>query len=174
MTKYKNQYRIETTRLRTWDYSSSGWYFVTLCTKDHSPILGKIMDGKMHLSPVGTIVAEEWVRTEALRPNLSLDQWVVMPNHIHGILVIEGFKTSQRDISTTPFSLKRNSLGSIITQFKGKCTKRIRKSGYPDFAWQPRYFDHIIRNADSLQKIRRYIQENPLKWELDEYYTKKF
>ena len=172
MTKYQNQYRIETTRLQRWDYSSSGWYFVTICTKDHSPILGKIMNGKMHLSPVGKIVAEEWIRSETLRPNLSLDQWVVMPNHIHGILVIEGIKTSQRDVSTTPFTLERNSLGSIINQFKGKCTKRIRKSESPDFAWQPRYFDHIIRNVDSLQKIRHYIQENPLKWEMDEYYLK--
>jgi putative transposase len=122
MTKYKNQYRIETTRLRTWDYSSSGWYFVTICTKDQSPILGKIMDGRMHLSPAGAIVAEEWVRTETLRSNLSLDQWVVMPNHMYGILIIEGFKTSQRDVSTTTFTLKRNSVGSIINQFKGKCT----------------------------------------------------
>ena len=169
MTKYKHQYRIETTRLKTWDYSSSGWYFVTICIKDHYPILGKIIDGKMHLSRAGTIVAEEWVRTGTLRSDLSLDQWVVMPNHMHGILVIENIKPSQRDVST--FTLKRNSLGSIINQFKGKCTKRIQISGFPEFAWQPRYYDHIIRNDDSLQKIRRYIQENPLKWEMDEYYS---
>jgi putative transposase len=100
MNKYKNQYRIETTRLQTWDYSSSGWYFVTICTKDQSPILGKIMDGRVHLSPVGIIVAEEWVQTETLRPSLYLDEWVVMPNHMHGILGIEEFKTSQRDVST--------------------------------------------------------------------------
>jgi putative transposase len=172
MTKYKNQYRIETTRLPTWDYSSSGWYFVTICTKDQSPILGKITNGKMHLSRAGEIVAEEWVRTGTLRPNLYLDEWVVMPNHMHGILIMEGFETSQRDVSTTTFTLKRNSLGSIINQFKGNCTKRIRKSGFPNFAWQPRYYDHIIRNDDSLKKIRRYIQENPLKWEMDEYYLK--
>ena len=94
---------------------------------------------------------------------------MIMPNHLHGIIIIEDTETP---VSTINSFRKSSSLGSIINQFKGKCTKRIRKAGHPDFAWQPRYFDHIIRNDESLQNIRRYIEENPVKWEMDDYYSK--
>ena len=101
-----------------------------------------------------------------------------MPNHFHGIPIIKDVETSRRDVSNIketgqrPVStqLKPDSLGSIIGQFKSICTKRIHKLGYKQFHWQPRFYDHIIRNETDLRRIRNYIQNNPLKWELDEYY----
>jgi len=91
-----------------------------------------------------------------------------MPNHIHGIIIInneKNIKTTHRVVST----LESNSLGSIIGQFKSVTTKRIQAIGHNNFAWQSRFYEHIIRSEDSLKKIREYIHHNPLKWELDEY-----
>jgi putative transposase len=191
MTKFKDKYRIESTRLRGWDYSSPGWYFVTICTNQRLLFFGEIVDGQMRLSQAGQIVAEEWLRTPEVRSNVVLDEWMIMPNHVHGIIVIlpPDVETSRRDVSTmqnrdvptavsfTPprpnesaqpiTGLHPHTLGAIINQFKSVCTKRIRASGSTEFAWQPRFYDHIIRDDESLTRIRRYIQENPLKWELD-------
>jgi putative transposase len=170
MNKYKGRFQTETTRLKDWDYSTTGWYFVTICTRNQKPYFGEVIDSEFHFSLAGIIVAEEWVRTEALRPIVSLDEWVIMPNHLHGIIIIEDVETPRRGVCTNASKWKANSLGSIINQFKGACTRRIRKAGNTDFTWQSRYFDHIIRNEVALRRIRRYIQENPLKWALDRYY----
>jgi len=216
MTKFKNKYRIESTRLAGWDYTSAGWYFVTICTKNHVCLFGDIIDGTMHLSPIGEIVAEEWQKTPKIRPNVKLDKWVIMPNHLHGIVVIttvetprRGVETSRRrvetprrgvetprrgvetplrrvetplrrvetplrrvetprrGVSTPPSRLKAGSLGAIIGQIKSICTKRIRAAGYTDFAWQARFYDHIIRNESSLERIREYVANNPATWKED-------
>jgi len=179
MTLYKDKYRVETNRLRHWDYASEGFYFVTICTYERLCLLGAIDNGIMQMSPAGEIVAEEWLKTGSLRKNVMLDKWVVMPNHFHAIIAITNTKsgstndssqretsqreTSQRDVST---GLKPDSLGSIINQFKSACTKKIQAAGH-DFGWQTRYYDHVIRNEKSLEEIRGYIINNPLKWELD-------
>ena len=181
MTLYRSKYRVDSTRLRDWDYSSTGWYFITVCTKNRVLLFGDIDDGAMRLSPVGEIVADEWRRTEQIRQNVTLDESVVMPNHIHGILVIDDAshesnlaETSQRGVSTIISSSGRTwkpgVLGAIVNQFKSVCTKRIRAAGHREFAWQPRFHDHIIRDERSLDEIRKYIRENPMKWELDRYY----
>jgi len=171
MTLYKDKYRIESTRLKGWDYSSSGYYFVTICTKDRKCFWGKVIDGKIQLSRLGQIVAEEWTKTAEIHNNVDLDIWGIMPNHIHGILIIKNnnvVETTHRVVSTT---LKPNSLGSIIGQFKSITTKRIRKLGYTDFGWQSIFHDHIIRNDISLHNIRQYIFKNPLKWQSDKFYS---
>jgi REP element-mobilizing transposase RayT len=139
----------------------------------------------MIFNECGKIVEEEWLLTKSIRSNVDLDHYVVMPNHFHGILIIESVETSRRDVSkndkpaysnnetaqrTVSTTLKPNSLSSIIGQFKSVVTKRIRKIGHSNFGWQPRFYDHIIRNEYDLHRIRTYIQNNPLKWELDEYY----
>ncbi len=132
----------------------------------------------MILNDLGKVAEEEWLKTKNIRKNVDLDYHVIMPNHFHGILIIKDVETSRRDVSMVietgqrPVStqLKPNSLGSIIGQFKSVCTKRIHKIGYDQFKWQPRFYDHIIRNENDLHRIRIYIQNNPLKWELDEYY----
>jgi putative transposase len=189
MTKFKGRYRIESTRLRGWDYASAGAYFVTICTKDRAPFFGDVVGGDVVLSPIGQIVADEWQKTPQIRPYVSLDEWVVMPNHLHGIIIIT-VETPRRGVSTrgvptpgvstggvpTPgvstamgskSRLQAGSLGAIIGQIKSTCTKRIQAAGFTDFAWQTRFYDHIVRDKPSLQRIREYIAGNPARWEED-------
>ncbi|MBI5052316.1 MAG: transposase [Chloroflexi bacterium] len=193
MTLFRNKYRIESTRLRNWDYAGAGWYFVTLCTRNRELFFGDVKEGEMILSPVGEIIAEEWLKTKEVRVNVELDEWIVMPNHVHGIIVItHPVETSRRDVSenvnhqeslsakkettheetpqrgvSTKGRLKANSLGSIIGQFKSVCTKRIWAAGFRHFDWQPRFHDEIIRDQPHLDYDRQYIKNNPAKWELD-------
>jgi putative transposase len=98
MTLFKDSYRIESSRLKGWDYSAAGCYFVTICTRDQECWLGNVVDGVMRLSPAGEIVAEEWQKTAAIRENVSLDEWVVMPNHVHGIIIINGEEKPRREV----------------------------------------------------------------------------
>ena len=118
---------------------------------------------------------EEWQWTPTVRPNVGLDEFVVMPNHVHGIVVLTGDpgKTSHRDVSTKS-RLRPHSLGAMIGQFKSVCTKRIRGAGFPQFCWQSRFYEHIIRDEPSLRNIRQYIVDNPAKWELDADNPKNF
>lgn len=170
-------FRTQSARLPTWDYRSKAWYFVTICTDGRRELLGKVVEGRMQLSNVGEIVREEWLRTPEIRSEVSLDEWVIMPNHIHGIVILDGsgmpVETSRRDVSTAAerepaFRLLANSLGSTIGQFKSVATKRVRReTRIGDFSWQPRFYDHIIRADESLDSIREYIRNNPLKWHLD-------
>jgi len=177
MEKFRGRYRVDSARLAGWDYRTTGWYFITVCTKDHIPFFGHVMDGEMILSPIGQIVAEEWQRTPEIRPNVMLDAWVIMPNHMHGILVIvdmpdTSVETPRRGVSTgrPGGQLMAGSVGAIVGQVKSICTKRIWAAGTTDFAWQGRFHDHIIRNDESLQRIRDYIVSNPAKWMEDRYY----
>jgi len=175
MPRFKGKFRIESTRLPWWDYTTAGWYFMTVCTQRRKCFFGEVEGKSVRLSPIGGIVAEEWKRTEHIRPNVFLDEWVIMPNHLHGILIIQPQRetapreTFHRDVSTgkNACALKANSLGSIIGQFKSVSTKRIRAAGFSDFAWQPRFYEHIIRNEQSLADIRQYMADNPVKWETD-------
>jgi putative transposase len=166
MTLYQNKYRIESARCPTWDYTSNGLYFVTICTKNRQCFFGDVVNEEMQLSLMGAIVAEEWEKTAQIRPHVQLDAWVVMPNHFHGIIVINQptpvVETFRRNVSTEPpppqqtvpteppppqqtiptesppahqkSRLQSNSLGAIVGQFKSVCTKRIWKSGFPNFA----------------------------------------
>ena len=169
MALFKHKFRIETTRLKHWDYSSAGWCFITICTRGKECFFGRVVNGEMELSPGGEIVAEEWLKTPAMRANVHLDEWVVMPNHVYGILVIvDSDETPHRGVSTAS-PLKPGSVGAIIGQFKSVCTKRIWAVGQTGFAWQPRFHDRVIRDEPELLNKRRYIVENPLRWELDEY-----
>lgn len=175
--KFKNQYRIPSTRLRGWDYSSFGYYFVTICTRDHLCYFGKIVNQKMKLSEMGKIVEKYWLEIPEHFLNVDLDFFVVMPNHIHGVVVI---KSSCRDEALprlyngqykqmSKISPLPQSLPTIIGSFKSVCAKIIRRK-YPNFSWQPRFHDHIVRNEKSYQEIRRYIFENPAKWLEDELF----
>ena len=172
---YKNRYRVQSTRLPGWNYAANAHYFVTICTRDRANTLGRIEDDHVILSPAGEIADDEWRKTSAVRPYVGVDEFVVMPNHIHGILIIDrdqasspdqpSAETPRRGVSTS--RLASGSLGAIIGQFKSVCTKRIRDAGMSDFGWQPRFYDHVIRDEDSFDRIRQYIVDNPLKWELD-------
>jgi putative transposase len=179
MHLFRQRYRIDSARVPGWDYAQPAAYFITVCTHGRIPWFGTIRHGRMGLSDIGWIVDDEWKRTAVIRPYVSLDAHVVMPNHFHGIIRIgcrdeTGIvETPRRGVSTARPSdesraqWKPHSLGSIINQFKSVCTKRIRNAGHPDFAWQPRFHDHIIRDAAALDRIRHYIQINPAAWERD-------
>ncbi len=88
MTLFKNKYRVESSRLPDWDYGQAGYYYVTICTKNREPFLGTIVQDDILLSPIGNIVAEEWLKTAVIRPNIELDAWIIMPNHVHLIVLI--------------------------------------------------------------------------------------
>ncbi len=116
----------------------------------------------MVLSDLGNIVAEEWLEAARRRPHVKLDAWVVMPNHFHGILHLD----RPRLVNC------RRSLGEVIGHFKGACSGRIWTGGCEAFAWQKRFFDQIVRDEETLLKFRRYIQENPIRWEKDRHHPK--
>ena len=182
MTLYKNKYRIESARLKSWDYSSEGAYFITICTKNMLNYFGRIVNQKVKLSAMGIIVNEEWLKTGVVRNNVILDEYVIMPNHIHGLIFllnkldrvetprwgVSNSETTHRVVSTT---IKKDTISSIIGQFKSKCSKRINEFEIKNFQWQPLFHDHIIRNHKELFNIRKYIINNPLKWAFDEYYN---
>jgi putative transposase len=157
--------------LAEWDYGSPGYYFITICTQNRIPWFGEIKYDRITLSPVGELVEQELQNTTKIRKNVRIDAWVVMPNHLHAILVIDenSVETPRRGVSTKN-TWRPGTLGTIVNQFKSKCTKRIRAMGCTGFAWQARFYDHIIQKEKELDNIRVYIQENPTKWALDEYY----
>jgi putative transposase len=145
--KFKNKYRISSSRLKSWDYSTPGYYFVTICTNYHVSWFGRVREDKMILSPAGCIVAQELINTGQVRTNVTIESWVVMPNHVHAIIAInEPVETPRRGVSTKENPWRSGTLGAIINQFRSICTKRIRKMGINNFAWQARFYDHILRN----------------------------
>lgn len=166
-------------RLKDYDYRQNGVYFVTVCAYGHANIFGAIDDGVMMLNDIGKIVAEEWQRTADLRANVDLDASVVMPNHLHGIIMIrnedditsvQGPRTDS--VNRNSAKLQAGSLGAIIGRFKGKVSRRVHEvSIYRDIqVWQRNYYDHIIRNERSLRAIREYIAFNPSRWPEDSLY----
>ena len=127
------------------------------------------------LNEFGKIVEEEWLKTKELRKNIDLDYYIVMPNHFHGIIIIES-RDKARLVPTDEYRKFGkpipNSLSTIIGSFKSAVTKRINElKGGLGSIWQSNYYEHIIRNGKDLFFTRRYIELNPLKWELDEYYN---
>jgi putative transposase len=169
--KPKYQYHRKSIRLAGYDYSQDGVYFVTLVTHDRAAIFGRIMGGEIVLSELGKIVNDEWLITEQIRSEIILDQFVIMPDHLHGILAIESSSNGARPCASTETnsrtpSRKPQSLGSFIAGFKSSVTKQInlmRKTpGQP--VWQGNYYDRVIRNERELDAIRLYIQANPQSW----------
>jgi putative transposase len=161
-------------RLDGFDYFRSGAYYVTICVRGKKNILGEVASGKTGLSESGVIVAESWLWLEGQHAHVELDEWIVMPNHFHGIIVIhESRRGGSRSALTE--HLIRKPLGRIVGAFKTISTKRINQlqNTLGGKFWQRGYYDRIIRHKKELQKIRKYIAENPLKWELDEYHPSR-
>ena len=169
---FQNKYRIESTRLKNQDYSSNGYYYITICTKNREWLLGNIVGGKMQLSVIGEIVLQGWNDSFVMRAELFCDQFVIMPNHIHGIVIIEKpvhhVETHGR-ASLHPYRTPK-SVSSFVAGFKSAVTKRVNEirqtPGVP--LWQSLFYDHIIRDEKSLQGIREYIVDNPMNWQTDE------
>ncbi len=170
----------KTTRLHGWDYRQSAAYFVTICASKRKHYFGEIANGIMHLSEIGGIARIEWMRSMEIRPDMNLEMGalVVMPDHIHGIISIgrneynryggNDRKDAMHCVPTSTsnknrFGPQRKNLSSIIRGYKSAVTKRAHQID-PGFAWQPRFYDHIIRNPDSSDRIEQYIQANPENW----------
>ncbi len=198
------EFKTKSMRLKYWDYTTPWWYFVTISTQNHKKYFGEVINGKMQLNQIGKIAKYEWIKTAELRENVELDEFIIMPNHMHGIIILSENQTvetrrgvSNKDVrgvsnvtetsdtavgilpsyktrpSVSPqpqlreFSKPiKDSLSTIINLYKGSVTKQCNLKKH-NFKWQPKFYDRIIRNEKELYNIRRYIQQNSLKWYLE-------
>ena len=159
-------------RLRGYDYAQAGAYFVTICAKDRECLFGEVVDGEIVLNPIGKIVDDEWRLSATLRDEIELDEWVVMPNHVHGVVVIDTSRRGDRPVgaySHTPLRSPSKTVGAMVRGFKSAATRRINElRGTPRVpVWQRNYYEHIIRDDDALNRIRQYIIDNPAQWASD-------
>lgn len=162
--RFRGRYRVASTRLDGWDYRWAGVYAVAIRVLRCPLALSDIAGGRVTLSSIGNIVGQEWERIPGRHPHVWLDRWVVMPDHLHGILI---FEQGMANGPVPKSRLLANSLGAVLGQFKSKTTKRIRALGL-DFDWQPRYYDQILPNATALESMRSYIERNPWNWNPDD------
>jgi len=203
--KFKWKYNPNSIRLENWNYGWNGYYYVTICTKNRENYFWKILENKVLLNDIWKIVKKFWLEIPNHFDNVKLDEFIIMPNHIHWIIIIDNSLKNRKNIvdennivdnnivetrqclvstgntENTKYteSQKRfqnqwkKTLSSIIGSFKSVCTKTInKKQNKIFFAWQPRFYEHIIRNEKSLNKIREYIINNPLNWENDDNFKK--
>ena len=191
--KFQNKYRIASSRAAWRDYSANGAYFITICTHDRQHFFGEIHSGKMVLSAIGKMANHYWHEIPRHFPFVMLDAFVVMPNHVHGILIID--KPNMPNPNVDPRSnvvetrliaslqqqraggvtgnnnpMLHDNLSRIIRWYKGRVSFELHKIQV-DFAWQSRFHDHIIRNETSYQRIAKYIIDNPAKWQTDQFYA---
>jgi putative transposase len=198
--KFRNKYRIPSARLQNWDYGTNGAYFITICTKEMQHFFGEVLDKKMILNYVGALAEKFWLEIVTQFPYVELGNFQIMPNHMHGILIIDKsatavetrFIASNLDEAITGekrliasvheereiggFAGENNpmlaeNISRIIRWYKGRSTFEMRKIN-PNFGWHSRFHDHIIRNSESFERIQNYIEENPSKWEEDKFYKK--
>jgi REP element-mobilizing transposase RayT len=197
---YKDKYRVPSARLQTWDYSWNAAYFVTICTRERLNYFGHIDGDKMRLSNPGVIADIMWHEIKNHSRDVELGEFIVMPNHIHGILIFSGDERqiiesaaqetrhalslrkqetvsplppnqSPSDPGQTRFQNQgRNTLSSLIGSYKSAVTRHANRLNL-EFAWQARFHDHIIRDEESFDQISEYIRDNPLKWTEDKFYN---
>lgn len=175
-------------RLKGYDYSKEGLYFITICVQDREHLFGEVIDGEMVLNEFGKIAYKEWEETDKIRKNCALHEFIIMPNHIHGIIeIIFQNKTSNTSEDIGKFKSPSQTIGSIIRGYKIAAIKKIKEEiiNSPstdelqfvptvnkiiqlDFKiWQRNYYEHIIRNNYAYNNISKYIKNNPKKWEED-------
>ncbi len=165
-----NEHHRRSIRLPGYNYAQAGVYFVTMVTRWRECIFGDVVDVEMRLNEGGRIAADEWSRTSVVRNNVMLDAFVVMPNHLHGVIIVTHVGTAPPCTYEPAFGKSiPQSIPTIIGQFKSITTKRINNMrGTPGTpVWQRNYFEHIIRDEESLERIRDYILNNPATWTED-------
>lgn len=202
MAKYNNKYRIESNRKPNWDYSKNGLYFITIVTQNRICNLGEIKNNEMILSDFGKIVENEWFKSFEMRKELILDEFIIMPNHLHAIVEIDTVETHGRASETHGVSVETHgvlnhkthvsasvaerlpkSIATFIGGFKSAVNSKIddfideNKLTIPKYNrknhfFQPNYHDHIIKNHTSYLNIKNYIIKNPIKWEEDMFKNK--
>lgn len=169
-------------RLRDYDYSQSGAYFVMICTYNKECLFGQVVDGKMVLNDARKMIFEEWQELAVRFPYIELDECMIMPNHFHGIvivgatLVVAQINTVNTErAGTRPAPTRKTTIGDIVGAFKSITTDQyidgVKTRNWQPFngkLWQRNYYEHVIRNENDLNQIRQYIIDNPAKWDLDE------
>lgn len=169
LEKYKEKYRTKSMRMPYWDYSNFGAYFITICVKDMRCVFGDIVNDKMQFSSLGYVVAESMQKIDSIHDFVVLDEWIVMPNHVHVILFINNSLVARRwCVCTRQFGeLPKKSIFALVNHFKGVVKKWANKNGCENFVWQKKYYDRILRNERELDRVRTYIRNNPQRWGLD-------
>ena len=180
-----------------WNYQNSGYYFITINTKNREEYFGIIRENTMHLSNIGKIADEELNQTVRLRPYVAIDRYLIMPDHVHMILILDedaahrggvaryaatgtGVATGGSGTSTggatdgnmrnpyfSSISPKSRSISSIIRSYKSAVAKRCHENGHDDFAWQSRFHDRIIRDEEELYNVRKYVEQNVMRWGME-------
>lgn len=189
MTFSHDKHHRRSIRLRGYDYSQAGAYFVTICVQNRACLFGDIADGAIRLNDAGQLIQTRWDELPSHYPGVETDEFEVMPNHVHGIIVLTDRVVGAQFIATqfiaphiggaipgktTPGASKgamnrAPTLGVVVRGFKARVTAAVNglrgTTGVP--VWQRNYYEHIIRNDESLDQIRRYIVDNPMRWALD-------
>lgn len=192
MSYNPNIHQRRSIRLKDYDYSQEGAYFITLCCANRACLFGEIKGNKMILNEYGEIAYHEWARTSELRKNVELDVFVIMPNHLHGIIILnatprrgelhspyldpthsdsnELHPGDIRGVFDTPLRSPSNNIGAIVRGYKSSVTKQLNALNIGYVVWQRNYHEHIIRNTRSYQYISEYIINNPKQWSDDKFY----
>jgi putative transposase len=180
--KFLNKYRVSSTRLQHWYYSWAAVYFITICTKNKEFYFGDVANGEMQLSHLGLLADVFWQEIKSHANNVALGAFSVMPNHVHGVLILHGsdddyvetapalsLTANKQTIGQKRFQNQgKNTVSSIIGSYKSAVTKHANRLEYP-FGWQARFHDHIIRDENSFQTISNYIITNAQKWKEDRF-----
>jgi len=169
-------HRRRSIRLKDWDYSQSGAYFITIVTYRRECLFGKIEDGRMIPTPMGQIADDHWRAIPDHFPTIELGAYVVMPNHIHGIIMIQSHGVDIPIVGAThwvaptgrPNGPKRGSIGGIVGAYKMSVTRRIQRELDGANIWQRNYYEHIIRDENEHSRIHLYIESNIDNWNLDD------
>ncbi|MCK4870832.1 MAG: transposase [Gammaproteobacteria bacterium] len=191
--KYQDKYRAPSMRLQDYDYGQNGAYFVTICTAKKACCFGNVVNNstvetrfiaspsqgeqryQMQYSELGVIAQKYWEDIPQHFAFVELGERVVMPNHVHGVLMFDheiqvfGAETPRLGVSTKERRWRAGVLGVVINQYKRACTIVARNIN-PNFSWQSRFYDHVIRNYEDLQRVSEYIINNPQSWEEDDYF----
>ena len=165
-------------RLKGYDYSRAGAYFVTICTHNKECLFGDVVNRNLALNDFGRMVDSEWLKTTEIRKNVILDKYIVMPNHFHGMFLITENDSGKARLATTKCNVsikmefgkpKPGSLPVIVGSFKSAVARQINlmRNTPGKEVWQRNYYEHIVRNPDELDRIREYIVTNPLRWQMD-------
>ena len=190
MEKYRNKYRGQTIRASWWDYGWNGAYFITICTKNREHYFGEIVNGNMVLSHTGVIADIFWYEIPHHDPFAELGEFVVMPNHIHGILILDKPGIVVEALHATPLqqsppdqqsppgknekmaaiSPKSHTVSTIIRSYKSAVTYHANRLGFEN-GWQSRFHDHIIRDFAEFERISNYIRNNPRNWKEDKFHS---
>lgn len=162
-----NKHHRRSVRLPFHNYGDAGWYFLTICAGRRGEVFGRIVEGEMQLNRFGRVVSEEWERSVSLRPEIELDEWLLMPDHLHAIIVIQFNAQAVAPVAVAALPGQRapRSVSTFVGGFKGAATRRISAlREQPTVVWQRGFHERIIRDERELNIKRRYITENPARW----------